>query len=260
MGRVGARLADLLRKQLCGIGAALFVVALVLVGPLERWEYLWFDQLFELRGPRPPTAPIVIVTIDESSFQELSLQWPFPRALHGELIDRIRAERPLVIGLDIIFDSDSMFGPKDDEALGAAVARAGNVVLVSAGAQDDQRWLVAEGGKVRGVEREVSNMPLPVIRKGATAVAPINMAPDPDSHVRRVPVRVRVPDPLKGYEWWLAFDAQLHRQVGAKGFPTRPLPDAPDMLINFRGRLAAFERGSYYRVVRDEIPENLFRN
>src|SRR2546427_7871541 len=46
-------------------------------------------------------------------FQELSLQWPFPRALHGQLIDRISRDRPLVIGLDIIFDSDSMFGPKD---------------------------------------------------------------------------------------------------------------------------------------------------
>src|SRR3989442_14591253 len=150
MGRVGARLADLLRKRLGGIGSALCVVALVLVGPLERWEYLWFDQLFELRGPRPPTAPIVIVTIDESSFQELSLQWPFPLALPGELIDRIRAERPLVIGLDIIFDSDSMFGPKDDEAPSAAAARAGNDVPGSAGAQDDQRPPSAAGRRSPG--------------------------------------------------------------------------------------------------------------
>jgi len=260
MGRIGARLADLLRKQLCGIGAALFVVALVLVGPLERWEYLWFDQLFELRGVRPPTAPIVIVTIDESSFQELSLQWPFPRALHGQLIDRISADRPLVIGVDVIFDSDSMFGPKDDAALGAAVARAGNVVLVAASAQDDQP-LVAEGGKVRGVEREVSNMPLPVIRKGAAAVAPINMAPDPDSHVRRVPVRVRVPDPLKGYEWWLALDAQLHRQAQAAGLPVKPIPDAREVLINFRGGPRTFQWVPYYRVVTDEYNEikGLFR-
>ena len=257
MGRVGAHLADLLRKQLCGIGAALFVVALVLVGPLERWEYLWFDQLFELRGARPPTAPIVIVTIDESSFQELSLQWPFPRALHGQLIDRIRADRPLVIGLDIIFDSDSMFGPKDDEALGAAVARAGNVVLGLAGAQDDQP-LVSVGGKVLGAKREVSNMPLPVIRKGAAAVAPLTVVPDPDSHVRRIPVRVPVPDPVKGYEWWLAFDAQLHRQVSAAGLATRPLPDAEEVLVNFRGGPRTFQRVPYYRVVRGETP-GLFR-
>ena len=257
MGRVGARLTDLLRKQLCGIGAALFVVALVLVGPIERWEYLWFDQLFELRGARPPTAPIVIVTIDESSFQELSLQWPFPRALHGQLIDRIRADRPLVIGLDIIFDSDSMFGPKDDEALGAAVARAGNVVLGLAGAQDDQP-LVSVGGKVLGAKREVSNMPLPVIRKGAAAVAPLTVVPDPDSHVRRIPVRVPVPDPVKGYEWLLAFDAQLHRQVSAAGLATRPLPDAEEVLVNFRGGPRTFQRVPYYRVVRGETP-GLFR-
>jgi len=257
MGRVGAPLADLLRKQLCGIGAALFVVALVLVGPLERWEYSWFDQLFELRGARPPTAPIVIVTIDESSFQELNLQWPFPRALHGQLIERIRADRPLVIGLDIIFDSDSMFGPKDDEALGAAVARAGNVVLGLAGAQDDQP-LISVGGKVLGAKREVSNMPLPVIRKGAAALAPLSVVPDPDSHVRRIPVRVPVPDPVKGYEWWLAFDAQLHRQVSAAGLATRPLPDAAEVLVNFRGGPRTFQRVPYYRVVRGEIPAGLF--
>src|SRR5881409_2744127 len=257
MGRVGARLADLLGKQLCGIGAALFVVALVLVGPLERWEYLWFDQLFELRGSRPPTAPIVIVTIDESSFQELSLQWPFPRALHGQLIDRIRADGPLVIGLDIIFDSDSMFGPTDDEALGAAVARAGNVVLGLAGAQDDQP-LVSVGGKVHGAKREVSNMPLPVIRKGAAAVAPLSVVPDPDSHVRRVPVRVAVPDPSKGYEWWLGLDAQIHRQVSAAGLPAKPLPSAEQVLINFRGGPRTFPRVPYYRVVRGEIPAGLF--
>src|SRR5437879_5961259 len=248
MGRLWARLFGQIRKYLVGVAAAAATLALVLLGPVERWEPLWFDQLFEFRGPRQPTSPIVIVTIDESSFQELNLQWPFPRALHGKVIDRISADRPLVIGLDIIFDSDSMFGPKDDKALGAAVARAGNVVLGLATAQDDQT-LYAVGAKLRGTAREVVNMPLPVIREGAVAVAPFNVVPDPDSHVRRVPVRVRVPDPFKGYEWWLAFDAQLHRQVGAKGFPTRPLPDAPDMLINFRGRLTAFERVSYYRVV-----------
>ena len=257
MGRLGARLTGQLRQHFPGIGAALLVLALVFLGPVEGWEYRWLDQLFLLRGVRPPTAPIVIVTIDESTFQELSLQWPFPRALHGQLIDRISRDRPLVIGLDIIFDSDSMFGPKDDEALGAAVARAGNVVLGLAGAQDDQP-LVSVGGKVHGAKREVSNMPLPVIRKGAAAVAPLSVVPDPDSHVRRVPVRVAVPDPSKGYEWWLGLDAQIHRQVSAAGLPAKPLPSAEQVLINFRGGPRTFPRVPYYRVVRGEIPAGLF--
>jgi adenylate cyclase len=260
MGRIGARLLGHTRRLLCGIGAALCVAALALTGSFERWEHLWLDQLFELRGARPPTAPIVIVSIDESTFQELNLPWPFPRALHGELIDRISADGPIAIGVDVIFDSPSIFGPKDDEALGAAIARAGNVVLVAAGAQDDQP-LIAQGGRVTGVEREVSNLPLPVLRKGAAAVAPINLIPDPDGHVRRVPVRIAVPDPQKGYEWWLTLDARLHQQAQKAGLPVKPLPDARDVLINFRGRPRTFQWVPYYRVVTDDFKEikGLFR-
>ena len=260
MGRIGARLLGHTRRLVCGIGAALCVATLALTGSFERWEHLWLDQLFELRGVRPPTAPIVIVTIDESTFQELNLPWPFPRALHGKLIDRISAEGPIAIGVDVIFDGPSMFGPRDDDALGAAIARAGNVVLVAAGAQDDQP-LVAQGGKVTGVERVVSNLPLPVLRKGAVAVAPVNLVPDHDGHIRRVPVRVAVPDPQRGYEWWLALDAQLHSQAQTAGLPAKPLPDAREVLINFRGGPRTFQWVPYYRVVTDEFKDikELFR-
>jgi len=259
MGRLWARVSNQSRQYLVGIAAAAVTLGLILFGPVERWELLWFDQLFELRGMRSPTAPIVIVTIDESSFQELNLQWPFPRALHGKVIDRIAADRPLVIGIDILFDSESRFGPEDDAVLSAAIARAGNVVLGLAIARDAQP-LYSVGGKNRGAAREILSMPLPVIREGAAAVAPFNVEPDPDSHVRRVPVRTRVPDPMKGYEWWPAFDAQLHRLVTANGLPTRPLPAGTEILINFRGPLAAFERIPYYRLVANEIPESLFRD
>ena len=43
---------------------------------------------------------IVIVTIDESTFSELDAQWPFPRAMHGELITRIAAGRHVGGALD----------------------------------------------------------------------------------------------------------------------------------------------------------------
>jgi len=267
MGRLWARVSNRFRQYLVGIGAAVITLGVILFGAAERWELLWFDQLFELRGLRGPTAPIVIVTIDESSFQELNLQWPFPRALHGKVIDRIAAHRPLAIGVDVIFDSESRFGPEDDRALGAAIARAGNVVLGMSIARDAQVLLHTIGGAERGTAREIVStreivsMPLPVIRQGAAAVAPVSIEPDPDSHVRRVPVSTPVPDPMKGHELWLAFDAQLHQLVTAKGLRTRPLPAAAEILVNFRGPLEAFERIPYYRVVVDgEIPEGLFRD
>src|SRR5262245_54591351 len=169
MGRLWARLSNQLRPYLVGMAAAAVTLGLVLFGAAERWELLWFDQLFELRGMRPPRAPIVIVTIDESSFAELNLQWPFPRALHGKVIDRIAADRPLAIGVDVLFDSQSRFGPDDDAALSAAIARAGNVVLGLSIAPDAQRELIQVGDKVRGTERVILAMPLTVIREGAAA-------------------------------------------------------------------------------------------
>ena len=174
MGRLTLRVLTRVRKYAIGIAAAALSLAVVLFGAAERWELLWFDQLFELRGMRGPTAPIVIVTIDESSFQELNRQWPFPRALHGQVIDRIAADHPLAIGVDVIFDSESRFGPEDDLALGAAIARAGNVVLGMSIVSDAQ-VLYSIGGTEHGAAREIISMPLPVIRQGAAAVAPVSL-------------------------------------------------------------------------------------
>src|SRR3989442_10298770 len=124
-----------LRTLITGGAAALVMITLTLIGGLDTVELGTLDRLFELRGKRSPTAPIIIVTIDEDSFDELNLPWPFPRALHGRLLDVISAGHPLAIGVDLLFPEPSARGASDDGALGAAVARAGNVVLAAARAE-----------------------------------------------------------------------------------------------------------------------------
>ncbi len=259
MGRLGARLAAQIRKYLVGILAAVATVGLALFGQAafvdpERLEYWAFDRLFEIRGVRAPTAPIVIVSIDEASFQELNAQWPFPRKWHGQLVERISADGPLAIGLDLIFDTPSRFGPEDDEALGAAIARAGNVVLaLGLDTDDDQPLYTTERGVI-GVKREMTNMPLPVIRRGAAGVGAVNVRVDRDSHLRRA--LLRVPG---GGEWWPGFDLELYRLASAAGFPAQPLPKVGELLINYRGRPNTYEWAPYYRVVRGEMDRGWFR-
>src|SRR5437016_2782884 len=97
MARVGESLVSLARQLAGGIGAAVVTVALAHAGVLEPLETWALDRLFELRGARQPSAPIVIVTIDEASNTELHTQWPFPRAMHGALLDRISARAGLVV-------------------------------------------------------------------------------------------------------------------------------------------------------------------
>jgi adenylate cyclase len=233
------------RAHLGGLGAALAVGALVVAGGFEPVEHWSLGRLFELRGSRAPAVPVTIVTIDESTFAELGVQWPFPRAMHGELLRKISAGRPRAIGVDLLFDAPSARGPADDEALSRAVAEAGNVVLGAAWAMDVQP------GMVRGT----CNFPLPEIRAGAAAVALVNLAADDDGAVRRASLGFTC-----GRQRVSAMAVELHRLATASGLPTTPLPTTAEALINFRGGPRTFPWVSYYRVYRDEVGPELFRD
>jgi adenylate cyclase len=234
-----SRLREVGRKHLAGILAGVAVVVLVQFGLLENLEHWSLDQLFEWRGPRQPTLPVVIVAIDESSIAELEEQWPYPRAMHGRLLRKIAEGKPLAIGVDIMFDKPSSRGAADDEALGAAIAYSGNVILGAAVTDDIQPFYT----------RTTLNVPIPVVRRGAAGVAPLNMPADQDNQIRRVPLWV----PLDGARL-PALDAQLHAMLARAGVRVAPLPDRRSVLINFRGGPLTYPWVSYYRVVRGEIP------
>jgi adenylate cyclase len=231
------------KQGLGGLGAAALVVALVWHGALEPLEGWALSRLFELRGPRAPTAPIVIVTIDESSINELG-QWPFPRALHGEVIRRMSEGDPLAIGVDLIFDAPSPRGPDDDAVLSEAIALAGNVVLGASRTEDDQGFYT----------RETLSIPTPEIRRGAAGVGPVNLIIDADGYVRRAPLAVHL-----GGEPLEAFDVQLVRLAARGGLTVAPLPTTPDVLINFRGGRQTFPWVPFYRVLNGEVPPEAFR-
>src|SRR5215813_503689 len=240
-------LRDVGRRHLAGILAGVAVVVLVHFGMLEALEYWSLTQLFEWRGKRTPTLSMAVVAIDESTISEMDEQWPYPRATHAEVIRRIAEGKPLAIGVDIIFDKPSARGAADDEALGAAVAAAGNVVLAAA-VTDDITPLYM---------RTALNPSIAVIRRGAAAVAPINMPLDADGELRRVPLWVT----LDG-ERLPGLDAQLHGILAKAGRPVAPLPHRQSVLINFRGGIRTYPWVSYYRVARGEttIPKEYWKD
>ncbi|HEY2213741.1 MAG TPA: adenylate/guanylate cyclase domain-containing protein [Acidimicrobiales bacterium] len=72
------------------------------------------DTRFSIRGTQSPRANIVLVKIDDATFQDLGLQWPFPRRIHAQLINRIAAEHPAAIVYDVQFTEASQHGQADD--------------------------------------------------------------------------------------------------------------------------------------------------
>ena len=111
------------------------VVVSLVVGLVSMWGGVWtglengsIDLRFALR-PTVKADGVVVVGVDDQTFDRLGLQWPFPRRLDGEAIDRLRADGARTIVYDVQFTEPT--DSRDDLALYDAVARARNVVLAT---------------------------------------------------------------------------------------------------------------------------------
>ena len=78
---------------------------------------------------RPASGDVVIVEIDARSLEEIGV-WPWPRRLHGQLLDRLRAAGAGQVAFDIDFSQAS--DPENDAALEAALRRAGGATILPA--------------------------------------------------------------------------------------------------------------------------------
>ena len=100
------------------------------IGTLDSFERQTIDARFSIRGTQPPPKQIVVVAIDDVTFDAYPRQqWPYPRRWHAQVIDRIAADHPKAIAVDIQFTEQT--DDADDTALMNAVANAGNVVLAT---------------------------------------------------------------------------------------------------------------------------------
>jgi adenylate cyclase len=140
----------------------------------QRVEWGVYDRFATIatRDPQPPND-IVAVAIDEPSFSEMRMQWPWPRGVHGELVDALVKGGAHTIVLDLLFDEPSE--GDEDRALVEAVRRAGNVVLASDRAATTDR----------GYHIDQWVEPLPPLAEAAAAVAAVGVERDPDGVIRR---------------------------------------------------------------------------
>ena len=98
----------------------------VLLGPIER---LNIDVLNVLSPSNKSSSDIVVVAIDENSFSAFETQWPWPRELHGMLVERLVEEGARDIIFDVVFAEPSE--PESDGYFAEAISMAENVILAS---------------------------------------------------------------------------------------------------------------------------------
>ncbi len=112
-------------RRLKWILNAYWVVLLLIAGlvalraadpePIERLRLQQFDLLQRLYPRVTPNSPVTIVDIDEHSLNQLG-QWPWPRSILAQLVDRLTQGGAAAIGFDIVF-------PEPDRASPGLVAK-----------------------------------------------------------------------------------------------------------------------------------------
>lgn len=115
---------------LVGLSTAGFVFLIWGLGTLDALERATIDTRFSIRGEQTPPDDVVLVAIDDVTTDAIrNFVWPYPRRMHARVIDRIAADHPKAIAVDIQFTERTT--DRDDAALVDSVANAGHVVLAT---------------------------------------------------------------------------------------------------------------------------------
>lgn len=218
----GPRVGSAGRSRFVVIAAILALAIAALASQTAPWRLLEaraFDFLSTTLPPARPAEGPLIIAIDEPSFAEIGLQWPWPRSLHAQLIAALRNAGVRAIGVDIIFAEPS--DPAADDALAGAIGP--DIVLAA-----DEALI--EGPHADQLVR-VEPLPELLVNGGHPGVSSIVL--DGDGTLRRIP----------------AYDDGFARRLleVAESLPAAHAPGGA--LIQAYGPARSYETVSYYQAL-----------
>ncbi len=154
-GRFSWLRAILLNRSFLIVTVTLLVPLLAFFGVFQSLEYSVSNQYFQLRGPIAHSEDIIIVAIDDESFQQTGLQWPWPRDYIAKIVAGISAGKPKAISIDAFF-----FEPSNDKA--SIEVSGADVQKISGGTMTSEQLIAALSTIGMSVESEGGNFKLTV--------------------------------------------------------------------------------------------------
>ncbi|MDO8414124.1 MAG: adenylate/guanylate cyclase domain-containing protein [Gallionellaceae bacterium] len=250
----------------------LFITWLFLLGAIVEMTWLHALQPLENRlsdffirqqaQQLQPDPEIVIVDIDDSSLarmQDVAGSWPWPRAVHGELVRGIDQQHPRAIVFDILFSERDQYRPDSDHLFNEALAVDSKIYFPMVRREP---MLDASGAPVSQVARMLGLQPTaqadPLARLAILpplAVDPrywrvgtINFKEDSDGVGRRYPLYT------PAYGWRIpSLPARVAVDLGYA------VPVQDDLPLAWRGKAGAYQHISYADLYQDFSREHAQR-
>jgi CHASE2 domain-containing sensor protein len=218
------------------------ILGLSRAGAFVRADAAVYDALMTVSAPPSPDDRIVLVAIDNRSLEAIG-RWPWSRETHARLVDRLTTAGASAVALDILFVEPSA----DDADLAASMSRSGRVCLPLA--------VEPEGRNGAAVSEQA---PVPLLASAAAGLGQVNLAPDADGVVRRLPLMLEA-----GRRSWPHLvtcalqTAGLSSEIAADAARSDGVVTARPVGVRFPAGQGAFRTLSYVDVLNSETPPQL---
>ena len=230
-------------------------------GLFQFVEWAALDRLFRWRPTESEDSRILLVTIDEPDIQNVG-QWPIPNTVLVELLEKLKAQQPEVIGLALYRDLPT---GEDDRALQRLFASMPNLIGVEKVGGD----AVAPHPTLEENDR-VGMVDLLLDADGKVRRSLLSVKSDPDRTSLSFGLRVSLMylenegislDPIDPAEqrYQLGRAVFVPFQENDGGY-VRADDSGYQMLVNYRGTRENFLSVSMTDVLEGRIPENLMRD
>ena len=267
----------LLAATLIGLAVLLVLTFFIFTNPAPSLKSGSYNMLFSWRGKRSPTQDVVIVAIDDKSFEDLGA-YPWPRDVYGKIIEKLKKDEAKVIGLDIEFANPGP-KPENDIFFAKAAKAAGNVLSVATFTDDKISVDTSKGTQEYSYQRY--NLPITILNDSMCKTGFTAFDMDIDGVVRKSALvnflddrkelsKITYQEAQKVYSFALAsvsmFQGKTEEQViddvkkRNSNYLRGVSPVNNTLLINYEGGPKTFKRVSFYRVLNGEVAKGTFKD
>ncbi len=236
----------------------LLTLALILVSSLlvytqaaKRLDLLAYDAAINI-APATIDPDTVIIAIDEKSLNGIG-QWPWRRAIHAQLINKLSDYNASLVAFDVIFSERDKNYPEDDALLADAIKANGHVLLP----------LHIHPLSYSNTLTEI--LPIPELVDAAIGLGHVHVDLDEDGLARGLYLNAGV-----GSAHWPALSMAMATEINPLAKYIRQIESqraAPYISVNTQFRLIPFAGPggsyptySYLDVMLDKIPASVFRD
>jgi diguanylate cyclase (GGDEF)-like protein len=231
------------------------------------------DFRFRQRGELSRNHDIVLISITDECLMDLG-PWPWPRAVHGRLLETLRKAGAKTVAFDIMLSDPSVQGPHDDEAFKKVIERFGRIVLP----QTIRKQTVLDPATFEMKERYVADRPIPQFRGELSVEGYINLeykTLNTDGVIRKLLLTQRLGDEtsfifgVAAASDYLGITPEVKKNGLAMGDRFLPFYECYEpargervksYMLNYAGGTRLFDEISYAEVLDEKFPDGFFDN